>query len=153
MMTDSPSFLAELQRRMNKLKQTKEAPIFFGLLKSLGYAPVDLQSTVVNVLAERITAVMSNLPGPPQALRVAGKEVDSMMFWVPQNGNIGLGISILSYNGKVFFGVIADRKLVPEPQRIIKRFLPEFENLLYLALMLPVAERNAGKLAQELLDL
>ena len=74
------------------------------------------------------------------------------MFWVPQNGGIGMGISILSYNGKVFFGVITDRKLVPDPRKIIKRFQPEFENLVYLSMMLPVAESNAGLLAKELLQ-
>ena len=57
------------------------------------------------------------------------------MFWVPQTGSIGIGISILSYNGKVHFGLIGDAKLVPDPDAIIRRFQPEFEKLLYLALM------------------
>ena len=58
-----------------------------------------------------------------------------MMFWVPQTGSIGIGLSILSYNGKVHFGLIADAKLVPDPRAITKRFQGEFEKLLYLALM------------------
>jgi hypothetical protein len=58
-----------------------------------------------------------------------------MMFWVPQTGSIGLGISILSYNGRVHFGLIADAKLIPDPDAVIKRFGPEFDKLLYLALM------------------
>jgi hypothetical protein len=57
------------------------------------------------------------------------------MAWVPQTGSIGIGISILSYNGKVLFGLIGDAKLVPDPDAIIRRFQPEFEKLLYLALM------------------
>lgn len=58
-----------------------------------------------------------------------------MMFWVPQTGSIGIGVSILSYNGRVHFGLIADAKLVPDPDAVIRRFGPEFEKLLYLALM------------------
>ena len=58
-----------------------------------------------------------------------------MMFWVPQTGSIGLGISILSYNGRVHFGLIADAKLIPDPDAVIRRFGPEFDKLLYLALM------------------
>jgi len=58
-----------------------------------------------------------------------------MMFWVPQTGSIGIGISILSYNGHVHFGLIADAKLIPDPDAVIRRFGPEFEKLLYLALM------------------
>jgi diacylglycerol O-acyltransferase / wax synthase len=57
------------------------------------------------------------------------------MVWVPQAGDIGLGVSILSFNGKVQFGLLADAALVPDPQAIIDRFEPEFEQLLYFALM------------------
>jgi diacylglycerol O-acyltransferase len=96
--------------------------------------------------------VLTNVPGPQQPLYLAGGQVKQMMFWVPQNGGIGMGVSILSYNGQVFFGVITDRKLVPEPKEIIKRFSPEFENLVYLSLMLPVADPAAGKLAEELIS-
>jgi hypothetical protein len=58
-----------------------------------------------------------------------------MMFWVPQTGSIGVGISILSYNGRVHFGLIADAKLIPDPDAVIRRFGPEFDKLLYLSLM------------------
>jgi hypothetical protein len=74
-----------------------------------------------------------------------------MMFWVPQNGNIGLGISILSYNGKVFFGMISDHRLVAEPSKIIYRFKEEFEKLLYLGLMLPLDGRPTVQTAEDLL--
>ncbi|HEX5664689.1 MAG TPA: WS/DGAT domain-containing protein, partial [Xanthomonadaceae bacterium] len=47
----------------------------------------------------------------------------------------GLGISILSYDNRVHFGLIADAKLIPDPDAVIRRFGPEFDKLLYLALM------------------
>jgi hypothetical protein len=60
-----------------------------------------------------------------------------MMFWVPQTGDIGLGISILSYDGGVQFSLVTDKKLCARPQEIIDRFLPEFEKLLYAVLLAP----------------
>jgi hypothetical protein len=30
--------------------------------------------------------------------------IDGLMFWVPQSGDIGMGVSIISYDGKVQFG-------------------------------------------------
>jgi hypothetical protein len=60
-----------------------------------------------------------------------------MMFWVPQSGNIGIGVSILSYAGGVQFGLIADKRLCDDPQRIIDRFEPEFEKLVLTLCMLP----------------
>jgi hypothetical protein len=59
------------------------------------------------------------------------------MFWVPQSGDIGMGVSILSYNGEVQFGLITDRKLCPDPEHVISRFRPEFEKLVLTTLLSP----------------
>jgi hypothetical protein len=59
---------------------------------------------------------------------------------VPASGDLGVGVSILSYGGGVQFGLITDRKLCPHPQRIIDAFAPEFEKLLTVTLMLPWGE-------------
>jgi diacylglycerol O-acyltransferase / wax synthase len=56
---------------------------------------------------------------------------------VPSSGDIGVGVSILSYGGGVQFGLITDHALCPEPQQIIDRFAPEFEQLTLVTLMLP----------------
>jgi diacylglycerol O-acyltransferase / wax synthase len=63
--------------------------------------------------------------------------LEQVMFWVPQSGDIGMGVSILSYGGGVQFGLITDDVLCPDPQDIIARFAPEFDKLLLLALMAP----------------
>jgi hypothetical protein len=69
-----------------------------------------------------------------------------MYFWVPQSGSIGVGVSILSYAGKVFLGVIADRACVPEPQQVVDRLGPEFEQLLLAATVgaLGLRQRKRG---------
>ena len=54
-------------------------------------------------------------PARSRPLYLAGCTLREMMFWVPQTGSIGVGISILSYNGRVHFGLIADAKLIPDP--------------------------------------
>ena len=48
-----------------------------------------------------------------------------------------MGVSILSYNGQVHFGLVTDRSLCPDPDRIIERFAPEFDKLLLATLMSP----------------
>ena len=142
----------KVHERMNELKSSKQAAVSFGLLAALGMGPSVLQKPALDMLSEKATMVLTNVPGPQQPLYLGGGQVKQMMFWVPQNGGIGMGVSILSYNGKVFFGVITDRKLVPQPKEIIKRFKPEFENLVYLSLMLPVADPGAAQLAEELIS-
>ncbi|MGZ9059070.1 MAG: WS/DGAT domain-containing protein, partial [Burkholderiaceae bacterium] len=51
--------------------------------------------------------------------------------------DIGVGVSILSYDGGVQFGLIADQSLCANPQQIIDRFAPEFEKLVLALCMLP----------------
>lgn len=139
--------------RMTQLKKSKQAAVTFGFLAALGMAPSKLQKPVLDVLSEKASAVLTNVPGPQKPLYLAGSKMRDLMFWVPQNGSIGIGISILSYNGQVFFGLITDRRLVPDPQAIIERFRPEFEKLLYLSLMLPLEGRVAMEDVEDLLEL
>ncbi len=120
---------------MNQLKKSRQAIVAFGLLAALGMAPQALQEVALELFSRKATAVATNVPGPQQPLYLAGCRVRELMFWVPQTGSIGLGLSILSYDNRVHFGLIADARLVPDPDAVIRRFGPEFDKLLYLALM------------------
>ncbi len=127
--------LYEVRRRMDDLKTSYEPSVTLGLFAGLGYAPQLIQDKLFDLLLSRATAVMTNVPGPQTPLYLAGSEVRQVMFWVPQSGNLGMGVSILSFNGKVHFGLITDAALVPDPERIIARFAPEFERLVYYVLL------------------
>ena len=120
---------------MNQLKSSRQAIVAYGLLAALGMAPQPLQELALELFSRKATAVATNVPGPQQPLYMAGCRLREMMFWVPQTGSIGVGVSIMSYNGRVHFGLIADARLIPDPDAVIRRFGAEFEKLLYLALM------------------
>jgi diacylglycerol O-acyltransferase / wax synthase len=126
-----------VRARMEALKGSYVAPISLALLEVMGLLPRPVQQEVLDLLANKATAVMTNVPGPQQPLYLAGRRLDEIMFWVPQSGNIGMGVSILSYNGGVQFGLITDARLVPDPERIIIRFRAEFDKLLLALLMEP----------------
>jgi hypothetical protein len=74
--------------------------------------------------------VLTNVPGPREQLYLAGTPLQRAMFWVPQSGRLGLGISILSYNGQVLVGVASDAGLVPDPERIVAAFEADLGDLL-----------------------
>jgi WS/DGAT/MGAT family acyltransferase len=120
---------------MRDLKQSRQAVVAYGLLAALGMAPESLQSLALELFSRKASAVATNVPGPQQPLYLAGAKLREMMFWVPQTGSIGLGLSILSYHGKVQFGLIADARLVPDPHAVTRRFAEQFEQMLYVALM------------------
>lgn len=127
--------LQRIAECMGRLKSGRQAAATFGALAAVGMAPAAVQSLALDLFSRKATAVATNVPGPQIPLYLAGSQIAEMMFWVPQTGEIGIGISILSYNGRVHFGLIADARLVPDPDAVIRRFRPEFEKLLYIALM------------------
>lgn len=127
--------LRRVAQCMAQLKTSRQAIVAYGLLAAMGLAPPAVQRTALELFSRKATAVATNVPGPQMPLYLAGSAIREMMFWVPQTGSIGIGISILSYNGRVHFGLIADARLLPDPDAVIRRFRGEFETLLYLALM------------------
>ena len=112
-----------------------QAIMALGVLAALGMAPAALQRPALELFSRKASAVATNVPGPQQPLFLAGSELRELMFWVPQTGSIGLGLSILSYNGRVHFGLIADAKRIADPDAIVQRFGAEFEKLVMIALM------------------
>ncbi len=125
----------EVRRRMQELKTSQEALVTLGLLEALGRAPRLLQDQLFEMLLSRASAVMTNVPGPQWELRLESAPVRQVIFWVPQAGTIGIGVSILTYNGQVQFGLMTDTALVPDPEQIVSRFGGEFEKLLLHVLM------------------
>ena len=127
--------LERVAASMRDLKRSKQAALTFGLLAAVGMAPLALQRMALELFSRKATTVATNVPGPQMPLYLTGKKVDELMFWVPQNGSIGMGLSILSYNGRVHFGVIADGHRVPDPGPIVERFAGEFEKLALITMM------------------
>ncbi len=125
--------LAVVHERMDALKHSKEGAVGLVVLSGMGMTPAEIQRNLVGVFAAKITAVMTNVPGPPIPLYLAGNKIEDIMFWVPQSGRVGLGISILSYANKVYLGVVTDEALIPDPETIIEGFYREFDDLLELA--------------------
>ena len=130
----------EVRRRMTALKGSTQPLLAFGMLAVAGLLIKPAQDAMLNLFGRKTTAVMTNVPGPKDKLQFLGATLQESMFWVPQSGDIGLGVSILSYGGGVQFGVITDTALCPEPQLIIDEFEPEFARLSLVTLLLPWGE-------------
>jgi WS/DGAT/MGAT family acyltransferase len=133
-----------VRRRMDDLKGSYQPLLAFVVLSATGLFIKPVQDAVLGLFAKKATAVMTNVPGPAVPLKFCGSTLRQNMFWVPASGDIGVGVSILSYGGGVQFGLITDAGLCPEPQAIIDRFEPEFEKLLHLMLMLPWQGQEAA---------
>ena len=129
--------LYAVRARMQELKGSYQPLLAYALLAVSGLLTKSLQDALSNVFLRKTTAVMTNVPGPAEPLMFCGSTLRQSIFWVPSSGDVGVGVSIVSYAGGVQFGLITDSQRCPDPQKIIDRFAPEFESLLLLTLMLP----------------
>ena len=134
--------LYAVRANMRALRDSFQPVLTLGLLAAVGAGPKLLQDQLLSALSRNGSAVMTNVPGPQQPLYMAGARIGRFMFWVPQSGDIGMGASILSYAGQVQFGLITDRGLCPDPERVIARFQPEFEKLVLTTLLAPWPRRG-----------
>jgi WS/DGAT/MGAT family acyltransferase len=122
-----------IEQLMNERKDSPEAKLFFHLLGALGMAPQRTANSLISVFSTRATTVITNVRGPKQRLYMAGSPLETILYWVPQTGRLGMGVSIISYMGEVRIGVITDVGLVPDPGKIIELFHQELGNLFNIA--------------------
>lgn len=115
--------------RMAAVKAGAQASATFAILAIVGALPVWGHRLAVRILGAKSTAVVTNVPGPREPVFLAGARVTSLVFWVPQAGTIGLGVSVLSYAGQVTIGVAADRNLVPDPAQLVAGVEAELREL------------------------
>jgi WS/DGAT/MGAT family acyltransferase len=119
----------ELQRRMRALKSSVEPVVVLAILGLLGRVPKAVQDLVIRIFGTKGTAVLTSVPGPARELYIAGQPIRGIVFWVPQSGRLGLGISIMTYAGQVRLGVASDANVVADPEGIVAGFEEELHFL------------------------
>ncbi len=119
--------LALVKARMDALKRSTEAIAMQFLFDLFGRGPKLLEDLANQVFGSKASIVLTNVVGPNHPVLLAGVPIDRLMFCVPFPGNqLGLGLSILSYQGKATLTVIADARLVPDPEKITRQFNRQF---------------------------
>ncbi len=123
--------VALTKARMDALKRSPEPLATKALLSLLGRGPKLLEDVSNDLFGRKASLVMSNVVGPGEVLYLAGVPIDRILPWAPHPGKqLGMAVSILSYNGMASLTVICDAHLVPDPEAITNEFNREFEKLL-----------------------
>jgi diacylglycerol O-acyltransferase / wax synthase len=116
---DPATRLAEVHQRMEAIKHSPEGVLSYAILEAIGLTPRQVEQPLLDVFAQKTTAVLTNVPGPREPLYFAGSRLGGVVGWVPAAGTIGMGISIFSYAGGVTVGFQVDPGLIPDPETII----------------------------------
>jgi hypothetical protein len=127
---DPAERLATLQRRIEVLKKSPEAFVTFGVLTAMGASPAAAQAQLLRLFYNKATAIATNVPGPIEPVRIGGRAIERITFWVPQSADLGLGFSIFSYRGEVQVGIHGDANLLPDPDLFAACFHDAFDALL-----------------------
>ncbi len=128
-LADPLARLKTVKQRMDALKRSNEALLYYSLLSLFGMTPKPVEEPVVDFFGSKATTVFTNVIGPRELCYLAGVPVERITFWVPQSGRLGMGISVYSYNQRITLGIITDEGLVPDPGRITEHFAAEFRTL------------------------
>jgi diacylglycerol O-acyltransferase len=126
---DPLAVLDVVKHRMGRIKDGHEAALTFRLQEIISGLNDVLYRATVDLLANRAVGVLTNVPGPPMPVYVAGQLVEGMVGWAPVSGDQPMSFTIYSYDNKVFVGIACDADLVPDHEQIVDGFAAAFHRL------------------------
>ncbi|MGE5693894.1 MAG: WS/DGAT domain-containing protein [Candidatus Sericytochromatia bacterium] len=131
--TDQPDalrVLAVAKRRMDRIKHGHEAAVAFRLQETIAGLNRGVYEASVDLFTNRTLGTLTNVPGPPTPVYLAGSKVEGIVGWAPVSGNQPMSFTIHSYNRQVIVGIACDTTLVPDHETIVDGFAVAFDRLL-----------------------
>jgi diacylglycerol O-acyltransferase / wax synthase len=112
--------LRVVSEAMEGLKRSKQALGAEVISRFNDFAPPTLlaQASRVNFSTRLFNLIVTNVPGPQLPLYVLGREMEEIfpVAFLPQNH--ALAVAIMSYNGRIGFGLLADYDAVEDVELI-----------------------------------
>lgn len=139
---DSEARFEAIRLQMTEVKSSHQAEAGALLLSTLnGLAPPVVVSAAIRGATAllrrlpqyRVNTVTTNVPGPRRPLYALGRELLDYLPFVPLSQGLRVGVAMLSYNGRVAFGVTGDWDSVPALDPMITGIDAEARKLLRLS--------------------
>jgi WS/DGAT/MGAT family acyltransferase len=107
---------ATVAEAMRGLKESGQAVGAQALTQLADFAPPTIASQAARLQARQryFNLVVTNVPGPQFPLYLLGRRMRAIYPVVPLARNQALGIAIMSYNGRLCFGLLADYDAMPD---------------------------------------
>ena len=99
-----------MRESMEHLKEGGQAVGAQALTELTGFAPATIMGQAARLMSRQrfFNLVITNVPGPQIPLYLMGRQALDPFPLVPLAKNQGLGIAIMSYNGRMDFGLVGD---------------------------------------------
>jgi WS/DGAT/MGAT family acyltransferase len=106
--------LRAIHETTRELKESNQALGVEMMMQVAEWTPSILLSLGAQAMSGPINTIVTNVPGPQFPLYLQGAELQGIFPQVPLLGGLGIGIALMSYNGRICWGFNADPDIVPE---------------------------------------
>lgn len=117
---DPVDLLADVRAAMRHLKDSGQAVGAQSITELLGFAPPTILSQAMRLAPHQryCNVVVTNVPGPQFPLYVLGHRLRALYPVVPVYDRLALNIAVLSYDGRLGFGLLGDYDAIPDLDRL-----------------------------------
>ena len=114
--------LAAVRRMMDELKASHQVEAGEAAVAAAELTPAVLQAMAVRAgsavlrrtAQHNVNTVTTNVPGPTYPLFALGRGMLEYLPFVPLSPGVRIGVAILSYNGRLAFGITGDYDTAPD---------------------------------------
>jgi WS/DGAT/MGAT family acyltransferase len=124
-----------VREAMAGLKESKQAVGASALVGMENFAPPTIlaQASRLHFSSRMYTLLVTNVPGPQFPLYLLGRELLDVAPVPFQGGRRALAVAIMSYNGRVDFGVLGDYDALPDLDVLVEALADSLGELRELA--------------------
>jgi diacylglycerol O-acyltransferase len=107
-------------KRMQIMKSLHAADLVGLAASVIAAAPVAVQSLFWSAISQitlpvpLLNIICTNVPGPSMPLYAAGRRMLTFYPQVPTGYDLGVGVAVATYGGKLFYGFTADAQVAPD---------------------------------------
>ncbi len=138
---DAAERLDAVRRQMETLKASHQSAAGEGLTAlgelvppiALAFAERAAMRLLRRVPQHTINTVTTNVPGPQFSLSLAGRQMLACLPFVPIFHGMRVGVAVVSYNGRIAFGITGDYDSVPDIHTLARGIEDTIAELVKLA--------------------
>ena len=122
--TDPASAFRHVRDAMGDLKNSDQALGAETITELAGFAPPTIASQAAKLQARQrlFNLTVTNVPGPQIPLYLVGRRMTAIYPVVPLSQKTALGVAVMSYCGRLCFGLLADYDAIPDLGDIVDDF-------------------------------
>ena len=116
--------VASIATSMRRVKDSGQAVGAQVLTDLTGFAPPTIMGQASRLVVRQrfFNLVVTNVPGPQIPLYMLGRKMTEVFPMVPLAPNQALGVAIMSYNGRINFGLVGDFDAMADLDQLARDF-------------------------------